>query len=92
MTSRFYQLVLPFLDPISPLGWGYEAQWSHLAQAHGLAQAIIDRCPVRHTRPIGVNYSTSTAQRQLQLYVHKYGNPVPLPTVYAYLRNDSGSA
>lgn len=86
MTNRFYQLVLPFLDPISPLGWGYEAQWSHVAKAHGLAQAIVDRCAVRHARPVGINYSRATARHQMQLYLEKYGNPMPVPIVYKYIR------
>ena len=86
MTRRFYQLALPFFDPISPLGWGYEAQWSHLAQTHGLKIAIVDRCPVRHTRPVGANYSPRAAYRQMQQYLQKYGNPMPTPIVYEHLR------
>jgi hypothetical protein len=85
MTERFYRLTLPYLDPISPLGWGYEAQWTHLAETHGLVQAIIDRCPVRHTRPVGVNYSSETTRSQLERYVQKYGNPMPTPMTHTYL-------
>ena len=56
-----------------------------VAEVNGLTQAIIDRCPVRHTRPVGPNYSTETARRQMQLYLQKYGNPMPVPAVYTYL-------
>jgi hypothetical protein len=86
MTNRFYQLVLPFFDPISPLGWGYAVQWTHVAKTHGLAQAIIDRCAVRHARPVGVNYSTAAARHQMQSYLRKYGLPKPVHTTYTYLR------
>ena len=81
MTRRFYELASPYHDPISPLGWGYEAQWSHVGRAHNLPLAIIDRCAVRHTRPIGVNYDRLPTIQQMQLYLEKYGNPMPIKTV-----------
>ena len=53
------------------------------AQTNGMKQAIIDRCAVRHVRPIGTTYSHATARFQMYDYLKKYGNPMPVPTVYS---------
>ena len=86
MSARFYRLAKPYLDPISPLGWGYEAQWNDVARRNGFTQAIIDSCAVRHVRPVASTYSHLIAKAQMQAYLQKYGNPMPVPTIYARIR------
>ena len=85
MTRRFYELAQPYHDPISPLGWGYEAAWSDLGQKHALPLAIIDRCPVRHTRPVGHTYSMQTATQEMQSYCRKYGTEMPQKRVLYWM-------
>ncbi len=86
MSRRFYELTLPYLDPISPMGWAYEAQWTFLVQRHGMTQAIIDRCPVKQCRPLGLTYARPTAPAQARLYLEKYGLKMPVHVVQKYLR------
>jgi hypothetical protein len=53
-SSRFLRQALPTFSE-NTSGWGLDYLWPNLLQQWGLAPpVIIDRTPVRHTRPVGV--------------------------------------
>lgn len=62
---------LPF-DEESPMGWGYDLVWPHLAEENGLNMGIVDATPVVHKmRPPVANYSYDKADSTMQEYLAK---------------------
>jgi hypothetical protein len=43
------------------MGWGLDAHWSALLEAHVLRLGIVDATPMRHTRPVAAAYPREAA-------------------------------
>jgi hypothetical protein len=62
---------LPF-DEESPMGWGYDFVWPHLADKNGLNMGIVDATPMTHKmRPPVANYSYAKANSTMHEYLSK---------------------
>jgi len=68
-------------------GYGLDYLWPTRASAPGKL-AILDACPVRHTRPVGgptyrlLNAAGKSAHRELAELLSKYGLTQAAPTIY----------
>ena len=60
-------LLLPFPDLV--MGWGLDAHWAAVADAHGLALGIVDATPVRHLRPVGQAYPPVEAVAEAERFL-----------------------
>ncbi len=64
-----FSTCLPF-DESSPMGWGYDLVWPHLADKNGLDMGIVDATPVAHKmRPPVSLYSYKKADSVMQEFL-----------------------
>ena len=58
-------LPLPALE----MGWGLDAHWSAAAAAAGLKLGIVDATPIRHLRPVAVDYPRAEAIAEAEAFL-----------------------
>lgn len=71
--SDALRLCLPVFQEESRFGWGHDWVFPMLLGYPPNKIAIVDACPVRHTRPPAINTDLEVANRQLAQVVFKYG-------------------
>lgn len=66
------ELVMPFDEKLSPMGWGFEFVWPCLLGENGLRLGIIDATPVDHSMRKTVSYyNFSESRRQMEDYLSR---------------------
>lgn len=85
MTRDFLDMVGPFPSD-SPMGWGADVAWAQFSREHGLRQAIVDACPVRHAfRPVASRYDNKHETAVMYARMAKTGvNWGPLTVLREY--------
>lgn len=71
--SDALRLCLPVMEEESRFGWGHDWVFPMLLGYPPSKIAIVDACPVRHTRPARINTDVSVANHQMAQVVFKYG-------------------
>ena len=51
------------------MGWGLDARWSAIAAERGWPVGVIDATPVRHLRPVAVNYPRDAAIAEAEAFL-----------------------
>ena len=67
------KLCMPVMQEPSRYGWGHDWIWPMLLVYPQNKIAIIDRCAVKHTRPLGVNTDHAVANAEMFQIVQKFG-------------------
>ncbi len=67
LSARAAAALLPFPD--LRMGWGLDARWSALAEEHGWPIGVVDATPVRHLRPVAVDYPRDAAIAEAEAYL-----------------------
>jgi GT2 family glycosyltransferase len=62
-----FAALLPF--PGLRMGWGLDAHWGALAQAHGWRAGIVDATPILHTTPVGGGYDRAAAVAEARAFL-----------------------
>ena len=60
--SSTFDVLLPFPD--LHMGWGLDVHWAAVAERHGWHVGIVDLTPIRHTRPVAVDYPRDAAMAE----------------------------
>lgn len=72
-SSEALRLCLPVLQEESRFGWGHDWVFPMLLGYPPTKIGIIDACPVKHTRPAGINTDLKVANTQAAQVIYKYG-------------------
>jgi hypothetical protein len=67
------RLCLPVMQEESRFGWGHDWVFPMLLGYPPSKIAIVDACPVKHTRPAGINTDLGVANFQMAQVIFKYG-------------------
>jgi len=67
------RLCMPVMQEPSRYGWGHDWIWPMLLGYPPNKIAVIDRCAVKHTRPLGVNTDHQVANAEMSHIVRKFG-------------------
>jgi hypothetical protein len=62
-----FDALLPFPD--LQMGWGLDAHWGALAEERGWKVGIIDALPIRHVRPVAVEYPRDAAMAEADRFL-----------------------
>lgn len=71
--SEALRLCMPVLQEESRFGWGHDWVFPMLLGYPPSKIGIIDACPVKHTRPPGINTDLTVANTQMAQVIYKYG-------------------
>ena len=63
-----FETLLPFPAQLR-MGWGLDAHWGAVAQAHGWRAGIVDATPMLHTTPVGGGYERAAAVAEAQAFL-----------------------
>jgi GT2 family glycosyltransferase len=64
---RAFDVVLPLPD--LQMGWGLDAHWGALVEAHRLRAGVVDATPVRHLRPVAGDYPREAAVAEARAFL-----------------------
>jgi hypothetical protein len=65
--GRAFDTLLPFPD--LRMGWGLDAYWAAIAAEHGWNVGVVDATPIRHTRPVAVDYDRAGAEAEARAFL-----------------------
>jgi GT2 family glycosyltransferase len=63
-----FDTLLPFPEELK-MGWGLDAHWGAVAQAHGWRAGIVDATPMLHATPVGGGYERAAAVAEAQAFL-----------------------
>jgi GT2 family glycosyltransferase len=66
--APLFDTLLPFPAQLR-MGWGLDAHWGAVAQAHGWRAGIIDATPMLHATPVGGGYERAAAVAEAQAFL-----------------------